>query len=80
MIISRRLFFQDSKWEKLGNCGSWNEYSSAIYSEYYGCYVLFEKGDKYSNVAFTKDFKTLKTISLSACISVDSKTGIVFYT
>lgn len=80
MIISRRLFFQDSKWEKLGNCGSWNEYSTAIYSEYYGCYVLFEKGDKYSNVAFTKDFKTLKTISLSACISVDSKTGKVFYT
>lgn len=80
MIISRRLFFQDSKWTKLGSCNFWNRNSTVVYSSYYNRYVIFEKCSTTSYISFTSDFKTFKTFSSTVCANVDPKTGKVFYT
>lgn len=79
MIISRRLFYQNSKWKKLGSCNYWTKNSTVAYSPYYDKYVVFEKCSGTSYVSFTSDFLTFKTFSSTVHANIDSKTGQVFY-
>lgn len=79
MINSRRIFFQSSKWKKMGTCNFWSKNTTVVYSPYYEKYVIFEKCSSTSYISFTSDFLTFKTFSSTVYANIDSKTGQVFY-